>query len=95
MNKGITEEEFRIYLSDKERQWEARCRRCGACCGALGDDPCSHLKEEAQGRYYCDVYDSRLRLHKTKGGREFRCVPLRDILHQSWNGDYRCAYKNP
>jgi hypothetical protein len=47
----------------------------------------------ADGKYGCRIYKDRLGLHKTRGGRLFRCVPIRDVLHQRWAGDECCGYK--
>ncbi len=90
-------------ISDKQRyeqlqeikaaEWEATCINCGACCGALDGDPCNHLKKTGKDKYFCDIYESRFGLHKTRDGRVFRCVPLRQILYHSWPGDVNCACK--
>jgi len=80
---------------EKEAQdWEARCHSCGMCCGVKDKDPCEELVLQKSGKYSCKVYSNRFGLHKTKSGRVFSCVPLRDILHQSWPGDEQCSYKN-
>ena len=81
------------YLKEKEDELEKLCRRCGACCGAE-DDPCIHLKKDTSGKYYCDIYPHRFGEQVTVSGEKFRCVPIRDILHTRWKGDYKCAYKN-
>ena len=62
-----------------QHAYEARCKRCGACCGALGDDPCSRLKSDAQGKFYCSVYADRIGLQVTVTGKKFHCVPIRDL----------------
>ncbi|MDD3374622.1 MAG: hypothetical protein PHY73_02730 [Candidatus Omnitrophica bacterium] len=81
-------------LQEKQYQaWENKCLNCGACCGLQDGDPCEHLRMSTEGKSSCDIYENRFGLHKTQQGREFRCVPIRDILHKSWPGDCGCAYK--
>lgn len=77
----------------QEEKWEALCGRCGACCGTFDGDPCEHLDKDQKGLYFCRIYENRFGLRKTRGGREFMCVPIRNILHQSWPGDECCGYK--
>ncbi|MBN2483428.1 MAG: hypothetical protein JXD21_04425 [Candidatus Omnitrophica bacterium] len=86
-----TQEKYTQYLEKKEQEWENRCIRCGACCGAY-EDPCEHLRKDEQG-YYCPIYKDRFGLRKTVNGEEFYCVPVKEILSESWPGSYRCAYK--
>jgi Fe-S-cluster containining protein len=76
---------------DKEfREYEARCKRCGACCGVKDNDPCLNLRKDNSGKYYCDVYENRIGMHKTVSGKEFACVPIRDL---SPNLPFKgCAY---
>ena len=83
---------YEDYMASREKAWEDACLRCGNCCGAF-EDPCSHLKKDAAGQYYCDSYDSRLGLQKSTGGVVFRCVPIRSILHKHWKNDHLCVYK--
>ncbi len=92
MGDEIPKDEYDKLMDSRQAEWEARCSRCGACCGAF-DDRCVHLREDEGGRYFCGVYEKRFGLHRTMSGKEFRCVPIRDILGQHWNGDHRCAYK--
>jgi len=84
---------YQKLQENKERDWEAYCRKCGMCCGVKEGDPCEHLREKEKGIYICDIYDNRFGLHKTKSGKEFRCVPLREILHKTWPGSEQCVYK--
>ncbi|MFA5096792.1 MAG: hypothetical protein WC478_05585 [Candidatus Omnitrophota bacterium] len=65
--------------AEEEARYEALCRRCGACCGALDGDPCEHLKQDGSGKYFCPIYDHRIGMHKTLGGKQFACVPIRDL----------------
>ena len=88
-------ESYERYQHDQFREWEARCRQCGACCGVMDGDPCEHLRRRDDDRYYCSIYDHRFGLHQTVGGKIFRCVPVREILHRSWPGAWSCAYKSP
>ena len=77
----------------QEKEWEAKCTRCGACCGITEGDPCENLGIFPDGKYSCRIYENRFGLHKTIGGRVFRCVPIRWIINHSWPGDQLCAYK--
>lgn len=84
---------YAALQQSQEQLWEAKCNRCGACCGVAEGDPCEHLNQDADGKYFCQIYERRFGLHKTVSGREFRCVPIRLILNQSWPGDHLCVYK--
>ncbi len=88
--------EDRQYLECQEKQeaeYEALCKRCGACCGIKDGDPCVELIAEPDGVHYrCRIYESRLGKRKTVSGKEFTCVELRDILGKSWEGHPECAY---
>lgn len=79
-------------LQNKELEWEKLCIRCGGCCGAF-DDPCLHLKRDDKGLTFCEIYDNRFGLRKTKNGEVFNCVHIREILHTRWKKDYLCPYK--
>jgi len=81
------------YQDEKFKEYENLCKRCGACCGLFEKDPCIYLKEEKEGRYFCKVYENRLGIQRSISGREFICVPIRNILHKSWPGSFNCAYK--
>jgi len=84
------------YKKLQERQlieYEARCTRCGACCGAFDGDPCEHLAKLKSGYYKCRVYKNRFGDHKTIKGDLMECVPIREILHINWPGGHLCAYK--
>ncbi|MBU1870216.1 MAG: hypothetical protein KJ818_07090 [Candidatus Omnitrophica bacterium] len=74
-------DEINYSQKQKEEQdkYEALCRRCGACCGANDGDPCLNLDKGQDGKYYCKVYDHRVGLQKTKSGKVFACVPIRDL----------------
>jgi len=85
-------DDYQSWHEIKEREWEARCIQCGACCGAL-EDPCEHLEKLSSGQYACRVYDTRFGFHKTVSGHELRCVPVRSKLGTYWPGDERCGYK--
>ena len=84
-------ENYTEYLLKKESDYEDLCKRCGACCGAL-HDPCIHLKKNNFGNYYCDTYDTRDKEHKTVSNKIFRCVPIRNILNETWRGKENCGY---
>ena len=68
----IQEERFEFY--------ESLCRRCGACCGAASSDPCAKLDKDKDGKYYCRDYSARIGMQRTISGKEFTCVPIRDVL---------------
>jgi len=74
----MSEEEYLQRQGHEEAAYEARCRRCGGCCGAY-DDPCTRLRKDESGKYYCSVYDHRIGMQKTVAGINFACVPIRDL----------------
>ncbi len=65
---------------EEEKMYEALCKRCAACCGAGGSDPCANLKKDSDDKYYCDIYDHRIGQRLTVSGSVFTCVPIRDVL---------------
>ncbi|MFH2137814.1 MAG: hypothetical protein ABII88_04845 [Candidatus Omnitrophota bacterium] len=85
-------QDYLDYQLQKEREFEDICKRCGNCCGGK-DDPCIHLVPQAEGIFICDIYSSRRGTQKTRSGKEFKCVFIREILHNNWNGSWNCAYK--
>ncbi len=88
MDKGA----YYKVLCDKFMTSEALCKRCGACCGAREGDPCEHLSQDNEDRYFCDVYDERFGLRKTVSGEPILCVPIRNMSYKSWWGRSQCAY---
>jgi hypothetical protein len=82
---------YQSWLSSKDRDAEALCCHCGACCGAF-EDPCEHLIME-QGVSRCRVYADRFGLHRTVSGKPLTCIPIRQKMGTSWPGDERCGYK--
>ena len=75
--------EERSYLEYQEKmhlEYESRCRRCGACCGAVDNDPCVNLARDNEGLYFCRVYDSRLGPQKTLSEKVFTCVRIKENL---------------
>ncbi|MCA9408069.1 MAG: hypothetical protein H6755_07005 [Candidatus Omnitrophica bacterium] len=84
---------YQKYQRSQEQIWEAKCLRCGACCGSMDGDPCEHLVEDKNNRYYCSIYSNRFGPRKTRSGRKFVCVSIRKVLDQSWPGDECCGYK--
>lgn len=71
--------DYAKYQDEKLDEHEALCKRCGACCGA-GNDPCTDLRKDKDGRYYCKSYDNRIGQHLTVSGKQFTCIPIRDVL---------------
>ncbi len=92
--KVVTHTQEIENFKNKEEGQEDLCLRCGTCCGAYDGDPCTHLKKDGDGRYYCGIYDSRLGLRKTVKGNLFRCVPVEKILNDDWFKEVNCPYKN-
>ncbi len=86
--------QYQQWMMEQEALWEARCTRCGACCGSL-EDPCENLRRNENNQYYCAVYERRFGVWHTISGKELRCVPIRQklALGQSWPGDQHCGYK--
>ena len=89
----LDQQRLEMLQQKQLEDWEALCSHCGACCGVSEGDPCEHLIQDVQGKYQCDIYENRFGLRRSKSGREFMCVPIRKILHQSWAGDSCCGYK--
>ena len=83
--------DYSIYQIQKEQEFEKECLRCGNCCGAE-DDECIHLIRQPDGKYLCDVYESRGGTQKTHSGKFFDCVSIRTRLHKDWPGRWKCAY---
>ncbi len=86
------EERYQSCLESWEVDWENQCGRCGACCGRY-EDPCRDLKKDSEDKYFCGVYLHRYGFHETVGGKRFCCIPIRDIIHMSWDHDQLCVYK--
>lgn len=84
--------DYKIYQIQREQEFEDMCLRCGNCCGAQ-DDACIHLIKQSDDKYFCDIYDSRGGTQKTRSGKFFKCVSLRQILYEEWQGSWKCAYK--
>jgi len=85
---------YNEWLNAKAHEWEVRCTRCGACCGAL-EDPCENLRQYHNGTFFCAVYEKRFGKWLTVSGKELNCVPIRQKITQghSWPGDEHCGYK--
>ena len=82
--------DYEAYQQIQEQRFEAQCRRCGACCGSQ-DDPCAHLEPDGS-RYRCAIYETRRGERRTRRGKTFRCVSLRDMIDRDWPGAWACAY---
>jgi len=78
-NNSMDKESFLSRQQKEELEYEALCKRCGACCGALDGDPCEDLRKDSDGKFYCSVYTHRIGMHKTLSGKQFACVPIRDL----------------
>ena len=88
----MQEREFLQKQKEEESRYESCCKRCGACCGAYDGDPCTRLGKDASGKYYCNAYDKRIGMQKTVSGKQFACVPIRDLMpNLPFSG---CAYYN-
>ncbi len=86
-------ENYNLFEEEELKKWEDVCKCCGACCGVVDGDPCLHLVTQKDGKYFCDIYDRRFGIRKTKSGKTFRCVEIRDIINKPWPGRNNCAYK--
>ena len=86
----MSEETYLQKQKEEQDIYEAKCLRCGACCGAYDGDPCEHLAMEEGGKCHCNIYEDRIGMHKTISGKNFACVPIRDLKP---NLPFRgCAY---
>ena len=82
---------YQAKQKEMQEEFEAKCRRCGACCGVYDRDPCLNLSQDKTGKYYCRSYANRLGRQTTVSGRVFTCVPIRDLL--KFDLPYRdCGY---
>lgn len=76
----MDETTYRIKQETIFYEHEGLCKRCGKCCGAGTQEPCSNLALEPSGKYYCKSYENRLGMQRTISGRTFTCVNIRDVL---------------
>lgn len=86
------EERYQLRLKAEHERWESLCGRCGACCGAFDGDPCEHLKQGDDKKFFCSIYENRFGQKRTIKGNVINCVPIRQILHTRWPGDECCGY---
>lgn len=84
---------YTAHQQQELERWENLCGRCGACCGAFDGDPCEHLRQGVDKKYFCSIYANRFGPKRTVKGNTINCVPIRQILHTSWPGDHCCGYK--
>jgi len=77
----IEQDRYDRYALKQEQEWDARCTRCGSCCGAY-EDPCENLRLLPTGLYTCHVYDRRFGAWRTRSGESFVCVPIREKIAQ-------------
>jgi len=87
----MDEQAYEKVLANRDATHEALCRRCGQCCGTLGEDPCANLEKLADGTYSCRIYNIRHGLQKTMSGRYFMCVNIRDVIKCGASYD-NCPY---
>jgi hypothetical protein len=81
---------MRRYLNEEE--FESICCRCGICCGSEDGDPCEHLRQDKEGKYYCPIYEKRFGIHRTINGTIIRCVPIEEALRSNPELRKQCAY---
>lgn len=72
--------EYNRRQEHEEAEFEARCKRCGTCCGANGTNPCANLIRDPDGKYSCKNYETRIGIQFTVDGTPFTCVPIRDLM---------------
>ena len=87
----MDEQAYEKVLANRDATHEALCRRCGQCCGTLGEDPCANLEKLADGTNSCRIYNIRHALQKTMSGRYFMCVNIRDVIKCGASYD-NCPY---
>ena len=88
---GIGQERYLERQKEQAKEYEARCRRCGACCGVKASDPCINLIKDGDDKYFCKAYDNRIGQQVTVSGKSFSCIPIRVFLQ--FNPPYpKCAY---
>lgn len=68
---------------------DEKCTRCGVCCGSTDGDPCVHLCEDGEGRFFCEVYSVRFGPRYTLLGHPFHCVVIRKVIE--YGGGYDCC----
>jgi hypothetical protein len=82
--------DFREYSLE---DLELLCQRCGACCGAYDGNPCEHLEVIDVTSFHCRIYECRFGIHYTVRGVKLECIPIQEMLQESWPGDSFCVYK--
>jgi len=82
---------YETYKKEQFLRFEGVCKRCGECCGSQDGDPCMNLGKDAHDKYYCIVYDDRLGPQRTKSGKIFNCVLIRNLKAQGYLR-LNCAY---
>ena len=87
----MDEAEYIQKQKEEEDRYEARCLRCGQCCGVGDGDLCVNLAKDKDDKYYCKDYEFRICQHVTLSGKHFICIPIRVFLE--FNPPYpKCAY---
>jgi len=79
------------WFPPEEFYAEEVCTRCGVCCGSTDGHPCEHLRRDAAGAYFCEVYSERFGPHRTVDGYAFDCVPIKAVI-EATGGYAKCAY---
>lgn len=87
----MEEEKYKLYQEEQFRRYEERCKHCGKCCGSQDGDPCANLVTGNNGEYLCRVYENRLGQQKTKSGKIFYCVPIKQVISYA-GARPGCAY---
>lgn len=78
------------YFKNIEQELEGVCVHCGGCCGAF-DDPCACLKKDANGKYFCEIYDYRFGPRQTISGKKFHCISINNAIYAKWQNDDLCG----
>lgn len=87
----MDEEKYNLYQKEKFEFHENMCRHCGVCCGAEDGDPCANLIKDKDDKYFCQVYQNRLRAQKTVSGKAFHCIPIKEVI-MYFGARPNCAY---
>ncbi|MDP1853241.1 MAG: hypothetical protein Q8L26_03425 [Candidatus Omnitrophota bacterium] len=88
---NIDNDRYMEKQEDEFAKHEARCVRCGSCCGVTDGNLCVKLGRDACNKYFCKDYENRIGQQVTVSGKHFSCIPIRVFLQ--FNPPYpKCAY---